>query len=201
MIDDRSGLAQRASGRAKGEIARVQDVRFGTGQAVLAGIFIGWFGVAAKAAFNEAIGGDTGYILLMAAAVLAAWFGGLAGGLTAIVTAVVLNNIFVVGAGAQAATTVDQFRQILYLVTATATAGLVASRRAARDGLVDALAEVATLAEDVEARDARLELMLSGNRRHTRPISIRSIPTTARTSRARSGRRWTDRTPSSSISG
>lgn len=163
MTDDRTGLGQRASGRAKGEIARVQDVRFGTGQAILAGLFIGWFGIAVKAAFNQAIDGDTGYILLMAAAVLAAWFGGLAGGLTAIVTAAVLNSVLIVGVDPQATPALEQFRLALYLVTATATAWLVASRRAARDGLVDALADVATLAEDVEARDARLELMLSAS--------------------------------------
>lgn len=163
MTDDRSGLGQRASGRAKGEIARVRDVRFGTGQAILAGLFIGWFGIAVKAAFNEAIDGDTGYILLMAAAVLAAWFAGLAGGLTAIVTAVVLNSLLVFGSDPLATSAIEQSRQVLYLVTASATAWLVASRRAARDGLVDALDEVATLAEDVEARDARLELMLSAS--------------------------------------
>jgi PAS domain S-box-containing protein len=163
VTDDHSGLAQRASGRAKGEIARARDVRFGTGQAILAGVFIGWFGIATKAALNEAIGGDTGHIILMAATVLAAWFGGLAGGLTATATAVVLDNVLITGVDPQATTTVDQFRQALYLVTATATAWLVASRRAARDGLVDALAEVAALAEEVEARDARLELMLAAS--------------------------------------
>ena len=90
------GLAARASGRAKGEIARARDVRFGTGQSILAGLFIGWVGIATKAALNEAIG-DTGYIVLMAAVVLAAWFGGLAGGITAVITAVVLNTVIFLG--------------------------------------------------------------------------------------------------------
>jgi PAS domain S-box-containing protein len=40
---------------------------------------------------------------------------------------------------------------------------LVASRRADRDGLVDALAEVSALAEAVEARDERLEMMLAAS--------------------------------------
>jgi signal transduction histidine kinase len=161
VSENTPGAAARASGRAKGEIARVRDVRFGVGQAILAGIFIGWLGIATKAALNEAIGGDTGYIILMAAAVLASWFGGLAGGLAAIITAAVLNSV--IFAGAVADTQADQFRQILYLVIATATAWLVASRRAARDGLVDALDEVASLAEEVEARDARLEMMLAAS--------------------------------------
>ena len=131
------------------------------GQSVLAGLFIGWVGIATKAAINEAIGANTGYIVLMAAAVLAAWFAGLAGG-------------------------IDRGRhrgrpQLRHLPAggrpverrsippgalpgqATATAMLVASRRAARDRLEDALAEVSALAEEVEARDARLELMLAAS--------------------------------------
>jgi len=159
--ENTTGAAARASGRAKGEISRVPDVRLGTGQALLAGIFIGWVGISAKAALNEAIGADTGYVILMAGAVLAAWFGGLAGGLSAIITAAVLNTV--IFAGSTLDSRADQFRQILYLVTATATAWLVASRRAARDGLVDALDEVAAQAEEIEARDARLEVMLAAS--------------------------------------
>ena len=49
------------------------------------------------------------------------------------------------------------------MVAAIDVAVLVASRRAARDRLVDALDEVAALAEEVETRDARLELMLSAS--------------------------------------
>jgi signal transduction histidine kinase len=161
VAENAPGAAARASGRAKGEIARVRDVRFGTGQAILAGIFIGWVGIATKAALNEAIQDDTGYVILMAGSVLAAWYGGLVGGLSAIITAVVLNSFIFLGGVTEPR--VDQFRQILYLVTASATAWLVASRRAARDGLVDALDEVASLAEDVEARDARLEVMLAAS--------------------------------------
>jgi PAS domain S-box-containing protein len=154
------GAAARASGRAKGEIARVRDVRFGPGQAILAGIFIGWVGIATKAALNEAISGDAGYIILMAGAVFAAWAGGLAGGLSAIITSVVLHSVVF---SSPDDSTADQFRQIIFLVVATATAWLVASRRAARDGLVNALDEVASLAEELEAREARLEMMLAAS--------------------------------------
>ncbi len=164
MPDDvQQGLAGRASGRARGEIARARDVRFGTGQSILVGLFIGWLGIAIKAAINEAVDDNTGYIVLMAAAVLAAWFAGLAGGVTAVITTVVLNAIVFQGSGPGGTTNVDQFLQVLYLVIGTATALLVASRRAARDGLVDALADVSALAEEVEARDARLELMLAAS--------------------------------------
>lgn len=163
MAGQAQGVASRASGRARGEIARVREVRFGTGQSVLAGLFLGWLAIATKAAFNEAIAGDTGYVLLMAAAVIAAWFGGFAGGLTTVATAVVLNGVVFLGDDPPSQVGVDQFGQVLYLVTASVTALLVASRRAARDGLVDALAEVSALAEEVEARDKRIEMMLAAS--------------------------------------
>jgi len=163
VVGQAQGVASRASGRARGEIARVREVRFGTGQSVLAGLFLGWLAIATKAAFNEAIAGDTGYVLLMAAAVIAAWFGGFAGGLTTVATAVVLNGVVFLSNDPPSQVGVDQFRQALYLVTASVTALLVASRRAARDGLVDALAEVSALAEEVEARDKRIEMMLAAS--------------------------------------
>jgi PAS domain S-box-containing protein len=163
VAEQAEGVASRASGRAKGEIARVRDVRYGTGQSILAGLFLGWVAIATKAAINEAVAGDTGYVLLMAAAVIAAWFGGFVGGLTTVATAVVLNGVVFLGNDAPSQAGVDQFRQALYLVTAAVTVLLVASRRAARDGLVDALAEVSALAEEVEARDARIEMMLAAS--------------------------------------
>lgn len=163
MTEQAPGVTERASGRARTEIARALDVRFGTVQSILAGLFLGWLAIATKAAFNEAISGDTGYVLLMAAAVLAAWLGGLAGGLTTVITEVILNGLIFLSGDSADSAGVDQFRQALYLVTATVTVLLVASRRAARDGLVDALAEVSALAEEVEARDARLEMMLAAS--------------------------------------
>ncbi len=162
MVENTAGTAASPSGRAKGEIARVREVRFGTGQAILAGLLIGLVAVALKATLNQAIEGDTGYVVLMAGAVLAAWLGGLSGGLTALIIEVVLNVVVFVGIG-NAETRTDQFRQLLYLVVASATVWLVASRRAARDRLVDALDEVSALAEEIEARDARLEVMLAAS--------------------------------------
>jgi signal transduction histidine kinase len=163
VAEQAEGVASRASGRAKGEIARVRDVRYGMGQSILAGLFLGWIAIATKAAINEAIASDTGYVLLMAAAVIAAWFGGFTGGLTTVATAVVLNAVVFLGGDPSSQAGVDQLRQALYLVTAAVTVLLVASRRAARDGLVDALAEVSALAEEVEARDARIEMMLAAS--------------------------------------
>ncbi len=158
-----AGEAGRAAGRVKGEIARARDVRFGAWNTLVVGLLIGLAAIVAKAALNDFADGDTGYILLMAATVLAAWYGGLVGGMTAIVTTVALNVIVFVGAAGVTMTRLDLVRAILYLVAATGTAILVASRRAARDRLVDALDEVAALAEDVEARDTRLEIMLAAS--------------------------------------
>ena len=163
MTHESAGTAGQAAGRAKGELARARDIRFAPSYALLAGLFLGWAAVASKAALNEFAQGDTGYILLMAAAVLAAWFGGLIGGMTAIVVSVILNGVFFLGGDATAASRLDLVRQIVYVVAASGTVVLVASRRASRDRLVDALDEVAALAEEVQARDTRLEVMLAAS--------------------------------------
>jgi PAS domain S-box-containing protein len=138
-------------------------VRFGPGQGLLAGLFIGVGAITLKVGLNEFFDGETGYVVLMAAAVLAAWFGGLAGGLTATITAVILNEIVFLDAPDAAVARADQFRQIVYFIVATGTAVVVASRRVASDRLLDALDEVAKLAETVETRDARLELVLAAS--------------------------------------
>ena len=161
MTDGAPGSSARAPDRAKDEVARARDIRLETGQAIIAGIFIGWLGIATKAAINEAVGTNSYYVLLMASAVLAAWVGGLSGGISAVVTAAVLNQVIFVNG--ESAPDAAQFLQALYIVTAVATVLLVASRRASRDRLADALDEVSTLAEEVEARDARLQLMLSAS--------------------------------------
>ena len=163
MTQETAGAASQAAGRAKGELARARDIRFAPGYALLAGLFLGWAAVATKAALNEFAQGDTGYIVLMAAAVLAAWFGGLIGGMTAIVVSVILNGAFFLGGDATAAARVELVRQVVYVVAATGTVWLVATRRASRDRLVDALDEVAALAEEVQARDTRLEIMLAAS--------------------------------------
>jgi PAS domain S-box-containing protein len=157
------GVTGRASRRAKSEIERARDVRLGPGQGLLVGAFIGWVAIALKAGLNEFFDEETGYVLLMAAAVLAAWLGGLAGGLTATITAAILNEIVFLGAPDAGAARADQFRQILYFIVAAGTVVVVASRRVSSDRLYDALDEVAVLVETVETRDARLELVLAAS--------------------------------------
>lgn len=151
------------TGRAKGELARARELRLPPWQALALGVLVGWAAIASKAMLNELAGGETGYILLMAASVLAAWFGGLIGGVAATVTALVLNMIAFSGSAPDIEPRIESLRQVLYLVIATGTVYVVASRRAERDRLADALDEVASLAEDVAARDARLELMLAAS--------------------------------------
>jgi len=161
LTDRAPSTATRASGRAKGEIDGARDVRLQTGQSILAGLFIAWLAVAIKASLNEIVGANTGYIVLMAAAVVAAWIGGLSGGLTAVAVAVVFNHVAFLSQGP--VSPVSQFLQGLYVVVGAATVLLIASRRASRDRLADALAEVSALAEKVESRDTRLEMMLSAS--------------------------------------
>ena len=161
MTDGVPGPSARVPDRAKDEVARARDIRLETGQAIIAGLFIGWLGIATKAAINEAVGSNSYYVILMAAAVLAAWVGGLPGGITAVVAATVLNQVIFVSSESEA--DAAQFLQALYIVTASATVLLIASRRASRDRLADALDEVSTLAEEVEARDERLQLMLAAS--------------------------------------
>ena len=165
MTDEGLLTSTRASGRAKGELARAGEIRFRSVGALAAGVVIGAAAIATKALLNGMVDGDTGYIVLLAAAVLAAWYGGAIGGMTAILVTVGLNAAIFVSPfdPASPATRVEQVRLILYLLVGTGTALLVASRRASSDRLAEALREVATLAEEIEARDARIEVMLAAS--------------------------------------
>ena len=161
MTEQAPRAGTRAPDRPGNAFDRARDVRLPTSRAILAGIVIAGLAVAIKVSLNEIVGANTGYIVLMAAAVLAAWIGGLAGGLTAVAVAVVFNHITLL-AGTQISP-VGQFLQGLYVVIGSATVLLVASGRASRDRLADALADVSALAEEVETRDTRLELMLAAS--------------------------------------
>jgi len=153
------------SGRAKRELARTRDVRLDPIGALLAGVVVALVAMLVKIVLNDLAGGETGYIILMAAVVLAAWFGGTIGGITATIVAVLLNGFFFVSPLGPTGTDagVERVRLILYLLAGLGTALLIASRRASRDRLADALDEVAALAEDIEGRDARIEVMLSAS--------------------------------------
>lgn len=151
--------------RAKSDLALARDVRLGRWASLLAGSFVGWAAIFLKASINETVAGDSGYILLMAASVVAAWVGGVVGGMTATLVAFILNSlIFVSPSGSLIADDqVELIRQALYAIVATGTVILIGSRRASRDRLEDALDASAALAAEVEARDDRLELMLAAS--------------------------------------
>ncbi len=162
---DREQSAHGASRRATSELALARDVRLGPWASLIAGAFIGWLAIFAKAALSEAVGDDSGYILLMAAAVAAAWIGGLIGGLTATAVAFILDSVIFLGGGAALLSPdrAELTRQGLFAIVAIGTVVLVGSRRASRDRLADALDEAAALAEEVAGRDDRLELMLAAS--------------------------------------
>jgi signal transduction histidine kinase len=150
--------------RPEDGLERALTFEVGPFAALLIGLAVAWGAIFLKAMLNELIDGSTGYILLMAGVVLAAWMGGFVGGLTATAAAVILNAIiFGVPGGTPDADRLNLLRQLLFIVVGGGVAVLVASRRSARDDLVDALEEVAALAAELEARDARLEIMLAAS--------------------------------------
>jgi len=154
-----------AARRAKTELEHARDIRLAPIGAAVAGAFLGWASIFVKAAIAEGIGADPGYTVLMAAVIAAAWVGGWLAGFVALAVSFALNGIiFVVPEGAQlAADGVEVSKQFLYALVALATVILIGSRRRSRDRLADALDDAAGLAEEVEGRDARLQLMLAAS--------------------------------------
>lgn len=149
----------------RSEIAHARDVRLGPWGALVAGAFVGWAAIFLKAIIADVVPGDSGYILLMGASVVAAWIGGVIGGLTATLVAFILNAIIYVAPSGSllASDQTELVKQALYAVVALGTVTLIGSRRASRDRLEDALDDAAALAEEVAARDDRLELMLAAS--------------------------------------
>ena len=151
--------------RARSELQQARDLRYTSLAAVAAGAFLGWAAVFAKAFVLEATGTESGYILLVATVIVAAWVGGVVAGVTATAVSFVLNSlIFIAPAGSVFADEGQEaVRLILFLIVALGTTLLVATRRAARDRLATALDEAADLAAAVEERDERLEMMLAAS--------------------------------------
>jgi PAS domain S-box-containing protein len=151
--------------RARSELQQARDLRYTSLAAIAAGAFLGWAAVFAKAFVLEATGTESGYILLVATVIVAAWVGGIAAGVTATAVSFVLNSlIFIAPSGSVFANDGQEaVRLILFLIVALGTTLLVATRRAARDRLATALDEAADLAAAVEERDERLEMMLAAS--------------------------------------
>lgn len=165
VTNEGSGSRRPLAQRAREELARARELQLTGPRAVAAGVFVGLLAILIKATANQLAGGETGFIVLVAAAILAAWFGGLLAGLTATVTTFVLNSImFVDPAGELFATDrVELARQWLFLGACAGSVVLLSSRRASRERVAQALAEVASLADAIESRDRRLEIMLGAS--------------------------------------
>ncbi|HEY4632305.1 MAG TPA: ATP-binding protein [Candidatus Limnocylindrales bacterium] len=164
MADVTTGSVRRTTAPVREALRRQRDIRVPAVTAVVVGVGVGVLATAARLAFNELVGGDTGYFLTLAAAVLAAWYTGLVGGVVAaLVTVLLALPAILTGAPAGETDRAELVRLALYLAIATATVTLVAGRRAATIRLEDASLEVAHLAEKVAARDARLEMMLAAS--------------------------------------
>lgn len=151
-----------AGARARHVLERAPDVRLDRGRAIALGAVGGVVAVGLKVLVAAVLQGDPGNLLLLTAVVAAAWFGGLTGGISATVVGLCVDLLLFDGKAA-GADVGDRIRLILFLIAAVAIVPMVASRRAERDRLAGALEEVATLADDIETRDARLELMLSAS--------------------------------------
>jgi len=164
VADVTTGSVRRTTAPVREALRRQRDIRVPAVTAVVVGVGVGVLATAARLAFNELVGGDTGYFLTLAAAVLAAWYTGLVGGVVAaLVTVLLALPAILTGAPAGETDRAELVRLALYLAIATATVTLVAGRRAATIRLEDASLEVAHLAEKVAARDARLEMMLAAS--------------------------------------
>jgi PAS domain S-box-containing protein len=139
-------------------------MRFDGLQGAAVGVLAAAAAVVAKLLLNEVAGGDTGYILMVAAVIAAAWIGGVPGGVAATIVGVTLNTIIFVTNGRMVdGTPPEAWRQALFVVTGIAASVLLASRRSSRDRLAAALVEVSNLADEVDSRDRRLEIMLAAS--------------------------------------
>lgn len=165
-VSAEAGTARRPFWHARRALASTRELSLNGVQAVAAGVLIGIGSIVVKSLINASVGGDTGYILLVTATILAAWFGGLAAGLTNLAVAFVANSaIFVEPRNELFATDpVELARQLLFVGTSLGAVVIVAWRRASRDRLERALTETASLADAIEGRDQRLQIMLAASR-------------------------------------
>lgn len=154
-----------ALGRARLDVPWSGRLHLGRAGRLAVGSGIGIGALILKAALNALLGGDTGYIPLTAAVAVAAWIGGLTGGLAATAVTAIGNALVFVGPdGARfELTPLDLARILLYVLAGAAVSMLIASVGTSRDRLVESLASVARMADDIERRDERLELVLAAS--------------------------------------
>ncbi len=164
MTSQGSASRPPVSQRARTELTRASDIQFDGVRGAAIGVVAAIAAVVAKVLLSEVAGGDLGYILLVAAAVSAAWIGGVPAGVAATMVGIVLDSvIFITDGRVIADTPLEAWRQALFVVTSIAASVLLASRRTSRDRLAAALIDVAGLADEIDSRDRRLELMLAAS--------------------------------------
>ena len=159
------GIRAAARTRARLEVSGWGRLRMGRGGRIAVGCGIGVAALLTKVLLNALVGGETGFVVLIAAVALAAWIAGLAGGLATTVIAAVGNLIFFVGpaAGTFELLPIDLARAGLYALAAAGVALLIASVGTSRDRMVESVAAVASMANDIQRRDERLELVLAAS--------------------------------------
>ncbi len=137
MTHDGSSPRAPLGQRARDELARAQELQLTGARAVAAGAVMALGAIVLKALANQVAGGETGYILLVAAAILASWFGGVLAGLTATLVTFLVNSVLFVDAYGDplGGDPVSLARQALFVVTGIAASVLLASRRSSRDRL------------------------------------------------------------------
>lgn len=157
-------VRQSLARRGREELSRAAEIHLSMPWSLAMGAVLGTGAVAIKTGLNEVAGGETGYIVMVAAGLLAAWFGGRAAGLAATLVAVALNHVlFISPLPLDGTSRVEVVREVTFIVVCVGCVVLVASRRSSRDRLAASLEDVATLADAIEARDRRLELMLGAS--------------------------------------
>lgn len=167
--ESRGTKASAAFRRARRQVLTIGRLDVAPPVAVLTGAGIGLAAIGTKVFADTVLGVDSGFILLGAAAVVAAWFAGLWAGVAATIVTATLNTMAFVApeAGGSALTLrldgVDMVRFALFTISGLIMARLVASLRTSRDDLAASLDSIARMAEDIERRDERLELVLAAS--------------------------------------
>ncbi len=154
-----------ALGRARLEVPEWGRLHAGRDRRAAVGSGIGIAALLLKAVANAMVGGDTGFVIVFAAVVIAAWVGGFAGGLSATIVSGLGNLLVFVGPNATSfeLTPLDLARFGLYALAGSGVTALIASVGTSRDRMVESLAAVAAMADDIERRDERLEIVLAAS--------------------------------------
>ena len=111
-----------SSWRTRAELLRARMTQLVGLRAAGAGVIVGLGAILAKVILGELAGGDTGYILLVAAVVLAAWIGGVPAGLAATISGLLVNSIVFIRPGVDlvAQDTLEAWKQVLFLLIGSA---------------------------------------------------------------------------------